>query len=91
MWLLAVMAGLLRPPPVRSAALRLLLVAGPVLFILVGFAGWLFADAFLAYPPGFTKPVILLVEAALTVSIAAALAMLIAGPPAERNPSAPEP
>jgi multisubunit Na+/H+ antiporter MnhB subunit len=81
MWLLAVMAGLARPPSISSMPLRLLLIVGPALFIVAGFAGWLFADAFLAYPPTVTKPVILAIEAALTASIAAALAMLIAGPP----------
>jgi len=90
MWLLAVMAGFVRPPAIGSTALRLLLVAGSVLFIVVGFAGWLFADAFLAYPPAVTKPVILVIEAALTASIAAALAMLIVGPPADPPSATPD-
>lgn len=90
MWLLAVMAGLVRPPDISNTPLRLLLVAGSVLFIVIGFAGWIFADAFLAYPPTLTKPVILVIEAALTASIAAALAMLIAGPPADPPAAAPD-
>jgi hypothetical protein len=41
----------------------------------------LVADGFLAYPPAFAKPLIVLIEAAMTLSVAAALALLIAGPP----------
>jgi hypothetical protein len=33
------------------------------------------------YPEGFTKPLILLIEAAKTLSVAVALALLVAGPP----------
>jgi multisubunit Na+/H+ antiporter MnhB subunit len=84
MWLLAMMAGLAEPPPVSQLRLRLLLVAGPILFIAVGFAGMFFAEAFLAYPVSFTKPLILGIEAALTLSIAVALGMLLVGPPAPK-------
>ena len=37
--------------------------------------------AFLAYPEGWTKVLVLAVEFALTASIAAALALLVMGPP----------
>lgn len=81
-WLLAVMAGLVEAPAVRGLALRLALVAGPVLFLGVGLAGLVLAGAFLGYPAGgWAKPLILLVEAGLTVSIAATLALLVAGAP----------
>jgi hypothetical protein len=43
------------------------------------------ADGFLAYPPGFAKPLILVIETAMTLSVAAALACLIAGPPERRR------
>ncbi|MCB4821312.1 hydrogenase subunit MbhD domain-containing protein [Roseicella aerolata] len=82
-WILAVMSALVEPPAVRSLALRLALVAGPALFLAVGFAGLGLAGAFLGYPAaaGWAKPLILLVEAGLTLSIAATLALLVAGTP----------
>ncbi|SDS76078.1 hydrogenase subunit MbhD domain-containing protein [Bradyrhizobium canariense] len=82
MWLLAIVAGLERLPPINQPWLRLLLVVGPVIFLAIGLAGFVLANAFLAYPSGYAKPMIVAVEAALTVSIGAALAMLAAGPPA---------
>lgn len=81
MWILAWLAGLVRPPRIVSLRLRLLVVAGPALFMLVGLAGFVVADGFMAYPPAWTKPLILLVEAALTLSIAVALCLLVAGWP----------
>ena len=39
------------------------------------------ANAFLAYPSGYAKPLIVAVEFALTLSIGVALGMLAAGPP----------
>lgn len=85
MWVLPWMAGLARPPSVSSVALRLMLVIGPLTFLAVGVAGFAIADGFLAYPPGLAKPLILLIEAAMTLSVAAALACLIAGPPERRR------
>jgi multisubunit Na+/H+ antiporter MnhB subunit len=80
MWVLVMMAGLATPPEGRSCALRSALVFGPVVFLFVGLIGFAVSGAFLAYPPGFEKPVILGIEAALTLSVAATLAMLVAGP-----------
>lgn len=85
MWILAWVAGLSPLPPVSSPALRWAVVAGPLAFIGVGILGFPFAGDFLAYPPGIAKPLILLIEAAMTLSVAAALALLVAGPP-ERQP-----
>jgi multisubunit Na+/H+ antiporter MnhB subunit len=81
MWVLAWMAGLVRPPAVTDRRVALALVAGPVAFLAVGFAGLVLADGFLALPPGLAKPLILAVEAPLTLSIAAGLALLLLGPP----------
>lgn len=91
MWVLAMIAGLARPPAVSRRRLRLVLVIGPALFLAVGIAGIWLAGAFLAYPVAYAKPLILVIEAALTLSIAAALGLLLAGPPeapsaAERQP-----
>lgn len=83
MWLLPWLAGLAAPPPVSRGALRVVVAAGTVAFILAGFAGLALDGAFLAYPPGYAKAVIVAVEVVLTVSIAAALALLVLGPPAE--------
>ncbi|WP_424811895.1 hydrogenase subunit MbhD domain-containing protein [Roseococcus sp. YIM B11640] len=83
MWILAWMAGLVRAPRVTSPGLRGALVAGPLLFIAIGALGCLTAEGFLAYPEAVTKPLILLIEAATTVSIAMALALLLVGPPEE--------
>jgi multisubunit Na+/H+ antiporter MnhB subunit len=81
MWLLVIIAGLERLPSIGHSWLRLLLVVGPAIFLAIGLAGFFWATAFLAYPSGYAKPLIVAVEAALTLSIAVALGMLAAGPP----------
>ena len=86
MWILAWIAGLATPPPTSRAWLRWMVVAGPLTFIAVGMAGFVIADGFLAYPVAAAKPLILLIEVAMTLSVAAALAALVAGPP-EREPA----
>jgi multisubunit Na+/H+ antiporter MnhB subunit len=89
MWVLPWIAGLATPPSVSSPWLRLTLVVGPLTFLAVGLAGFVVADGFLAYPPGLGKPLILLIEAAMTLSVAAALACMIAGPPERRRRTRP--
>lgn len=84
LWMLAWMAGRAAPPPVGTRWLRLAVAAGPALFIAIGLAGWVTQGAFLAYPPGLALPLIVLVELALTGSIAVALALLVLGPPEHR-------
>jgi multisubunit Na+/H+ antiporter MnhB subunit len=81
MWLLVIMAGLADTPPVSSLSLRLILVAGPGLFLVVGLCGFFFGPAFLAYPIAFAKQLILGIEIAMISTIAATLALLLAGPP----------
>lgn len=81
MWLLVMIAGLEHPPSISRPWLRLLLVIGPAIFLAIGLAGFVLANAFLAYPSGYAKPMIVAVEVALTLSIAIALGMLAAGPP----------
>jgi multisubunit Na+/H+ antiporter MnhB subunit len=82
MWLLAIMAGLTDTPPVRRRWLRFILVAGPGLFLVVGLGGLWFGTAFLAYPPAQAKPLILGIEVAMILTIAATLGLLLAGAPA---------
>lgn len=82
MWLLVQMASLRLMPQTGSRRLRLLLTAGPALFLLVGLAGFFFAGSFLAYPEGLAKPIIVTIEVALTVSIAGIIGLLVVGPSA---------
>jgi multisubunit Na+/H+ antiporter MnhB subunit len=81
MWLLVMIAGLTRVPSIGERWLRLLLVVGPVIFLAIGLSGMVLANAFLAYPAGYAKPLIVAVEFALTLSIGVALGLLAAGPP----------
>jgi multisubunit Na+/H+ antiporter MnhB subunit len=81
MWLLAMLAGLAEPPRIGAFWLRAVLVAGAAAFLIVGLVGIGIADAFLAYPEAIAKPLIIGVEILMTLSVAAALAMLVAGPP----------
>jgi multisubunit Na+/H+ antiporter MnhB subunit len=82
MWLLVMMAGLARAPAVSRRSVRLILIAGPAVFLVVGLGGLWLGEAFLAYPVAYAKPVILLIEFVMTLTIAGTLALLVAGPPA---------
>jgi multisubunit Na+/H+ antiporter MnhB subunit len=86
MWLLVMMAGLTDSPPVSRRRLRVMLIAGPAVFLVVGLGGLGFGAAFLAYPVAFAKPMILTIEVAMTLTIAVTLGLLVAGPP-ERSAS----
>jgi multisubunit Na+/H+ antiporter MnhB subunit len=87
MWLLTMMAGLADAPPISRTWMRILLVFGPLVFIAIGAAGAVVAGAFLAYPEGIAKPLILVIEVALMPSLALALALMLAGAP-ERTAAA---
>jgi hypothetical protein len=52
-----------------------------VFAVLLPFAGVFIADAFLAYPDGFAKPLIVVIEWALFPSLAVTLALIVAGVP----------
>ena len=81
MWLVVMMAGVRDAPAIREQWVRLALVSGPIVFVAVGLAGVLTAGAFLAYPVGIAKPLILLIEVPMLLTIALALGLLVAGPP----------
>jgi len=81
MWLLVMMAGLTDAPPISRAWLRIGLVAGPLVFIAIGLAGAVAAGAFLAYPDGYAKPLIIVIELALMPTLALILALLLVGAP----------
>jgi len=85
MWMIAMMGRLAAPPAVGALWLRLALIAGPAVFLVVGLAGAGMAGSFFAYPAGFAKPIILLIEAFMVLTIAVTLPMLVAGPP-RRSP-----
>jgi len=81
MWMILMMARLTEAPPISALWLRLLLVAGPVVFLAAGVAGAVIAGGFFAYPPGLAKPLILFIETFMTLTIAVTLPILVAGPP----------
>ena len=81
MWLLVMMAGLTDAPLVSSRRLRLVLIAGPGIFLAVGLGGLLAGDAFLAYPVAYAKPLIVAIEVAMTLTVAVTLGLLLAGAP----------
>ncbi|HEY0335264.1 MAG TPA: hydrogenase subunit MbhD domain-containing protein [Stenotrophomonas sp.] len=83
MWLLLMMAGLVKAPPIGRRALRAWLVAGPLVFIAIGVYGAVSAGAFLAYPTALAKPLIVVIEVALLPSLAITLALLLIGAPRE--------
>ena len=61
--------------------LRAGIVVGPLVFIAVGVLGLWTAGAFLGYPEGWAKPLILVIEVALLPTLALVLALLMNGPP----------
>jgi hypothetical protein len=85
MWMLAIMARLAHEPPVAGTVLRICLVVGPATFLAVGLAGFAIAGGFLAYPEAYAKALIVAIEAAMIVTIAETLALLVAGPPARED------
>ena len=84
MWLLVMMAGLTDAPPVSRQWLRLMLIAGPGVFLIIGLGGLWLGNAFLAYPMAYAKPFILAIEVAMTLTIAVTLGLLMAGAPERR-------
>ena len=56
-------------------------VVGPLVFIAVGLLGAWTAGAFLGYPDGFAKPMIVAIEVALLPTLVLVLALLMNGPP----------
>lgn len=81
--LVTIMAGVLRAPRVEQAGWRGAVVLGPGVFLFAGLAGAVFSAGFLTLPPALAKPAIVTIEAALTVSIAVTLVLLVTGPPDE--------
>lgn len=59
--------------------LRALILIGVALFLVVAAAGTWLGDGWLHYPPDWSEQLILLIEAAATLSIAASLSLLVLG------------
>jgi multisubunit Na+/H+ antiporter MnhB subunit len=85
MWLLVMMAGISDAPAVDRTWVRLALAGGPAVFIAIGLLGAGVAGAFLGYPEGLAKPLIVVVEAALLPSLAVTQALLLTGPPRRKD------
>ncbi len=79
---LLVAAGLLRPPTAETRLVRGAVAAGLYVFVGVGFGVIPWTGVFLAYPEGWAYPLILGIEAALTLSIAVVLVELFVDVPA---------
>jgi multisubunit Na+/H+ antiporter MnhB subunit len=88
MWMLVQMAGLTDAPRTDGRGLRAGIVIGPLVFIAVGVAGLWTAGAFLGYPEGWAKPLILVIEVALMPTLVLVLALLMNGPPARPSANA---
>jgi multisubunit Na+/H+ antiporter MnhB subunit len=80
MALLGFFAGVCAVPRVDGVWLRIALVIGIAVFLVIGLAGLAAGSGFLTYPSNFAKPVIVLIEIAMTLSIGVTLAMLVVGP-----------
>lgn len=74
-------AGFLRPPTAASRGVRALLALGVYVFAGVGLGVVPWSGQFLAYPEGWAYPLILGIEAFLTVSIAVVLVELFVDVP----------
>jgi multisubunit Na+/H+ antiporter MnhB subunit len=81
MWVLLMLAGVVEPPSIDRPWLRRVPAAGPAVFLAVGLLGLAREGGFLAYPEGWAKPLILVIEIALVPAIVVIVAMLLAGPP----------
>jgi multisubunit Na+/H+ antiporter MnhB subunit len=79
-------SGLVRPPTAAWAPVRLTVASGVYLFVAVGFGVMPWTGTFLQYPEGMAYPLILGIEAVLTLSIAVVLVELFVDVPAVPDP-----
>ncbi len=85
---LLLLGGIASPAALNTRLVRLLAVAGLAFFVAIGLGLMLVGRPFLDYPLAWSYPLIFAIEAALTVSIGAILALLYAGS-VQAPPSAP--
>jgi multisubunit Na+/H+ antiporter MnhB subunit len=88
MWLLVQTAGLGDAPRIDNRWVRAGIVVGPLAFIGIGLLGLWSAGSFLGYPPGWAKPMIVVVEVALLPTLTLVLALLMGGAPARDGDAA---
>jgi uncharacterized MnhB-related membrane protein len=89
MWMLVQMAGLADAPRIDNRWVRGGVVIGPLAFVAVGVLGAWTAAAFLGYPDGWAKPMIVAIEIALLPTLVLILALLLNGAPARGADPAP--
>jgi len=89
MWMLVQMAGLADAPRIDRRWLRGGVVVGPLVFVAVGLLGAWTAGAFLGYPLGWAKAMIVAIEVALLPALVLVLALLLNGAPARSADSLP--
>ena len=87
MWILVMIAGLREVPPISSRLMRLAMMVGPLCFMIIGLSGIVLAGSFLAYPAGFAKPLIVIIEITLALSIGVTLGLLAVGSPTRASSS----
>lgn len=75
-----------RPPSCEYWGWRVLLAGGLVVFLLIGMAGIMARGYFLEFPSGWAGPLIMLIETALTASIALILVELFQGTSSRLGP-----
>lgn len=84
-YLLAALGGVVALPPADDRRVRLVLAAGPAVFLAVALGG-IAAGGLLSFPSGMAKALIVTVEHFLALSIALMLVLTVAGRPcAERR------
>ncbi|KAA6186694.1 DUF4040 domain-containing protein [Thiohalocapsa marina] len=81
LWALVMVAGLARPIAATERLVRVLAVLGPLVFFVIGLGGLWLAGDFLAYPEGLEKPLIIIIEVVLMLSVAVMLGLILAGLP----------
>jgi len=77
--ILMILAGTIRPPDPQSSLVRWGLVLGPGVFVVIAAVPLATGAHVLEYPTGWTKTLILVIEVALTFSIALVLMMFFPG------------
>lgn len=83
--ILLLLGGIVPVPNVDDPRIRATMVGGLVAFLLLAVLPMMMGLAFLQYPPGLAGPLILGIEAILTISIAACLVELVAGVPPSKK------
>ena len=89
MWMLVQMAGLADAPSIDRRWLRGGVVVGPLVFVAIGLLGAWTAGAFLGYPLGWAKAMIVAIEVALLPTLVLVLALLLNGAPARSTEAIP--